>query len=42
LEHKINGVDRKIDSKVNGLAKALHGIVVTAVREANRERDRKR
>lgn len=42
LENKIDGVDRKIDTKADGLAKALPGIVGEAVREANRERDRKR
>jgi seryl-tRNA synthetase len=38
LERKIDSVDRKID----GLTKTLPGIVGDAVREANRERDRKR
>ena len=44
LERKIDGVDRKVDGvdrKVDGLATALPGIVGDAVREANRERDKK-
>jgi len=35
-------LDRKIDAKFDGLAKSLPGIVIDAVREANRERDKKR
>jgi hypothetical protein len=42
LENKIDAVDQKIDVKVDGLAKALPRIVGDAVREANRDRDRKR
>jgi hypothetical protein len=43
LEAKIDAVDRKIDTKVDGLAKALPGIVGQEVREAFREeRERKR
>ncbi len=42
LEGKVDGLDRKIDSKVDGLAKALPRIVGDAVREANRERVKKR
>jgi hypothetical protein len=42
LDGKLDALDRKIDAKVDGLAKALPGIVVDAVREANRERDKKR
>jgi len=42
LESKVDALDRKIDAKVDGLAKSLPGIVSDAVREGNRERDRKR
>ncbi len=42
LESKVDGIDRKIDSKVDGLAKAMPHIVGDAVREANRGRDKKR
>src|SRR3977135_2791517 len=35
LEDKLNGLDRKIDSKVDGLAKALPGIIADAMREVN-------
>ena len=42
LEGKVDGLDRKIDSKIDGLAKALPRIVGDAVREANRERVKKR
>lgn len=42
LENKIDGVDRKIETKVDGLAKAMPAIVGDAVREAFRERDKKR
>ena len=43
LETKIDSVDRKIDTKVDGLAKDLPGIVGNEVREAFREeRERKR
>ena len=43
LEAKIDSVDRKIDTKIDGLAKALPGIVGNEVREAFREeRERKR
>jgi hypothetical protein len=43
LEAKVDAVDRKIDTKVDGLAKALPGIVGQEVREAFREeRERKR
>lgn len=42
LERKIDGLDRKIDTKIDGLAKALPSIVGDAVREANRERYKKR
>lgn len=42
LDGKVDVLDRKIDTKVDGLVSALPGIVVDAVREANRERDKKR
>lgn len=42
VDRKIDAVDRKIDTKVDGLAKALPEIIGDAIREANRERDRKR
>jgi predicted nucleic acid-binding Zn-ribbon protein len=42
LESKIDAVDRKIDVKIDGLTKALPGIVSDAVREANRGRNGKR
>lgn len=42
LDGKLDSIDRKIDAKVDGLARALPGIVVDAVREANRNRDGKR
>ena len=41
LENKVDALDRKIDAKVDGLARALPGIVIDAVREANRERGKK-
>ncbi|MGB6537714.1 MAG: hypothetical protein WBF58_17325 [Xanthobacteraceae bacterium] len=41
LEGKADALDRKIDTKVDGLVRALPGIVVDAVREANRDRDGK-
>src|SRR3972149_1062207 len=37
LEAKVDALDRKFDSKVDGLAKALPGIVGNEVREAFRE-----
>ena len=42
VDAKMDALDRKIDAKVDGLAKSLPGIVIEAVREANRERDKKR
>jgi hypothetical protein len=42
LDSKVDSLDRKIDAKVDGLAKALPRIVGDAVREANRDHDRKR
>ncbi len=42
VDAKIDALDRKIDAKVDGLARALPGIVVEAVREANKERDKRR
>jgi predicted RNase H-like nuclease (RuvC/YqgF family) len=42
LDGKLDSLDRKIDAKVDGLAGALPGIVVDAVREANRDREAKR
>ncbi len=41
LESKVDAVDRKIDTKIDGLAKALPKIVGDAMREVNRE-ERKR
>jgi hypothetical protein len=42
LDGKLDALDRKIDAKVDGLARALPGIIVDAVREANRDREGKR
>ena len=42
VDAKIDALDRKIDAKVDGLASALPGIITDAVREGNRDRDRKR
>ena len=42
LDGKLDSLDRKIDANVDGLAKALPGIVVDAVREANRDHGGKR
>jgi predicted nuclease with TOPRIM domain len=43
LENKIDAVDRKIDTKIDGLAKALPVIVGDELRQALREdRERKR
>ena len=42
LDGKLDSLDRKIDVKVDGLARALPGIVVDAVREANRDHEGKR
>jgi hypothetical protein len=42
LEQRVDAIDRKIDTKIDGLAKALPGIVGDAVREASRGRDSKR
>ena len=42
VDAKIDALDRKIDAKVDGLASTLPGIIIDAVREANRERDKKR
>jgi predicted nucleic acid-binding Zn-ribbon protein len=42
LDSKVDSLDHKIDTKVDGLAKALPRIVGDAVREATRDRDRKR
>jgi hypothetical protein len=41
LDRKVDALDRKIDAKVDGLASALPGIIIDALRE-DRERDRKR
>jgi len=42
LENKVDALDRKIEAKIDGLAKSLPGIVGDAMREVNRERDRQR
>lgn len=42
LDSKVDAVDRKIDHKIDGLTKALPGIVGDAVREANRGSNKKR
>jgi predicted nucleic acid-binding Zn-ribbon protein len=41
VDAKIDALDRKIDAKVDGLASALPGIIIDALRE-DRQRDRKR
>ena len=41
LDGELDALDRKIDAKVDGLAKALPAIVVDAVRGANRDREGK-
>jgi uncharacterized coiled-coil DUF342 family protein len=42
LETKIDIVDRKIDTKVDGLAKALPGIISDTMREVLNEKPRKK
>jgi predicted nucleic acid-binding Zn-ribbon protein len=45
VDERFNQVDRRFDrleQKVDGLAKVLPSIVGDAIREANRERDKKR
>ena len=42
LESKIDSVDRKIDTKVDGLAKALPGIISDTMREVLNEQSRKK
>jgi predicted nuclease with TOPRIM domain len=42
LEGKVDALDRKIDTKVDGLAKALPGIISDTMREVLNERPRKK
>ena len=38
LESKVDALDRKIDTKIDGLAKSLPGIISDTMREVLRER----
>jgi hypothetical protein len=42
LESKVDALDRKIDTKVDGLAKALPGIISNTMREVLNEKPRKK
>jgi uncharacterized coiled-coil DUF342 family protein len=42
LESKVDALDRKIDTKVDGLAKSLPGIISDTMREVLRERPPKK
>jgi predicted nuclease with TOPRIM domain len=42
LESKVDALDRKIDTKVDGLAKALPGIISDTMREVLNEKPRKK
>jgi predicted nuclease with TOPRIM domain len=42
LEGKVDALDRKIDTKVDGLAKALPGIISDTMREVLNEKPRKK
>jgi hypothetical protein len=42
LESKVDALDRKIDTKIDGLAKALPGIISDTMREVLRERPPKK
>jgi len=42
LESKVDAVDRKIDTKVDGLANALPGIISDTMREVLNEKPRKK
>ncbi len=42
LESKVDALDRKIDTKIDGLAKSLPGIISDTMREVLNEKARKR
>jgi predicted nuclease with TOPRIM domain len=42
LESKVDALDRKIDTKIDGLAKALPGIISDTMREVLNEKPRKK
>jgi len=42
LESKVYALDRKIDTKIDGLAKALPGIISGTMREVLNEKSRKK
>ena len=42
LESKVDALDRKIDTKVDGLAKSLPGIISDTMREVLNEKPRKK
>jgi uncharacterized coiled-coil DUF342 family protein len=42
LESKVDALDRKIDTKVDGLAKSLPGIISNTMREVLREKPPKK
>jgi hypothetical protein len=42
LESKVDALDRKIDTKIDGLAKSLPGIISDTMREVLRERPPKK
>jgi uncharacterized coiled-coil DUF342 family protein len=42
LENKVDALDRKIDTKIDGLAKSLPGIISDTMREVLRERPPKK
>jgi predicted nuclease with TOPRIM domain len=42
LENKVDALDRKIDTKVDGLAKSLPGIISDTMREVLNEKPRKK
>jgi uncharacterized coiled-coil DUF342 family protein len=42
LESKVDALDRKIDTKIDGLAKSLPGIISNTMREVLNEKPRKK
>jgi predicted nuclease with TOPRIM domain len=42
LESKVDALDRKIDTKIDGLAKSLPGIISDTMREVLNEKPRKK
>jgi hypothetical protein len=42
LESKVDALDRKIDTKIDGLAKSLPGIISDTMREVLNEKSRKK